>query len=183
MNKKVITEEIFEIENFLTPIECDEFLDRFENETFEEAKVNIDGNQIMRKSIRNNDRILFFDNNLAEEMWSKVSSFVPEELGLYKSIGLNEMFRVYKYSAGQRFKMHMDGSYKRNEREQSFYSFLIYLNEDFSGGETEFRKLGIVEPKKGNALVFRHHNRHEGKEVKSGKKYVLRTDIMFKIKE
>ncbi len=179
MTKKEINKEIFIVENFLTVEECSGYLDRFQNESFQEAKVNIDGEQVMFKGIRNNDRILFFDESLAHELWMKIREFVPQELGLYSASGLNEMFRVYKYSKGQRFKMHMDGSYQKSENEQSFYSFLIYLNDDFTGGETEFRKLGVIKPQKGLALVFRHRNRHEGKEVKSGVKYVLRTDIMY----
>lgn len=178
--KRVITDQIFEVENFLTAEECDVFLKRFENNDFEEAKVNIDGEQTMFKSIRNNDRILFFDEGLAEELWYKIKAFLPSELGVYKAVGLNEMFRVYKYSKGQRFKMHMDGAFERNENELSFYSFLIYLNDDFTGGETVFRNIESVQPQKGNALVFRHKNRHEGKEVVSGIKYVLRTDVMFR---
>jgi len=89
------------------------------------------------------------------------------------------MFRIYKYSSGQRFKMHRDGSYIRNENEKSFYTFLIYLNDDFEGGETEFENLFTVAPKKGSALVFYHPLRHEGKTLISGLKYVLRTDIMY----
>jgi hypothetical protein len=54
------------------------------------------------------------------------------------------MFRVYKYLPGQQFKMHRDGSYERNENEKSFYTFLIYLNDDFEGGETEFENLFTV---------------------------------------
>ncbi len=76
--------------------------------------------------------------------------------------------------------MHIDGSYRRNLEEQSFYSFLIYLNDDFEGGETAFRNIGTVKPKKGTALVFRHRLRHEGKELISGVKYVLRTDVMYR---
>ncbi|WP_255405155.1 2OG-Fe(II) oxygenase [Tenacibaculum sp. MAR_2010_89] len=90
------------------------------------------------------------------------------------------MFRVYKYSSGQRFKMHIDGSFKRNLNEESLFSFLIYLNDDFEGGETEFRKLFTISPKKGTALVFKHRLMHEGKEIISGIKYILRTDIMYK---
>jgi prolyl 4-hydroxylase len=73
----------------------------------------------------------------------------------------------------------IDGSYSRNENEKSFYTFLIYLNDDFEGGETEFGNLFTVTPIKGSALVFYHPLRHEGKTLISGLKYVLRTDVMY----
>ena len=58
---------------------------------------------------------------------------------------------------------------------------MIYLNDNFKGGETKFNDL-VVAPKKGSALVFYHYLVHEGTEVIEGIKYVLRTDIMFRLK-
>lgn len=91
------------------------------------------------------------------------------------------MFRIYKYDVGQRFKMHRDGSYNRNDKECSFFSFLIYLNNDFEGGETYFEEGTTIIPKQGDALLFHHPLRHEGRPIISGTKYVLRTDIMYKL--
>ncbi len=180
MKKIALHEEAFLIEDFLSAEESENYLSTYKAIEFEEAKINIGGEQVMSKGIRNNDRYLFFDESLAIDFWNRMRVFTPEKVGFYKSIGLNEMFRVYKYAKGQRFKMHRDGSYKRNLNEESMYSFLIYLNDDFEGGETAFRKLFTVAPKKGTALVFRHRLRHEGKEIISGEKYVLRTDVMYK---
>lgn len=180
MKKKELHEEVFVVEDFLSEEECFENLLKFQAAEFEEAKISIQGNQVMNKNVRNNDRFIFFDKSLANTLWNQVKEFLPKRIGFYESLELNEMFRVYKYTQGQRFKMHIDGSYKRNLNEESLYSFLIYLNDDFEGGETEFRKLFKVLPKRGMALIFRHRLRHEGKEVTSGVKYVLRTDIMYK---
>lgn len=180
MKKVALHDEVFLVEDFLSEEECFEYLLKYQAQEFEEAKVAVDGNQVMNKGIRNNDRLLFFDKDLAVEFWNRIQTFIPEKVGFYEPIGLNEMFRVYKYTKGQRFKMHIDGSFKRDLNEESMYSFLIYLNDDFEGGATEFRKLFTVEAKKGMALLFRHRLRHEGKEVLSGVKYVLRTDVMFR---
>jgi len=182
MKKITLHPEVFLIENFLSAQECDGYVDKYKNEPFEEAKVSVHGQQVMNKGVRNNDRLLLFDHDLADHLWHKIKEFVPYDLGAYEALGLNEMFRVYKYSPGQRFRMHRDGTYHRNENECSFYSFLIYLNDDFKGGETAFRKLQTILPKKGMALVFRHPHRHEGKELLEGVKYVLRTDIMYRLK-
>ncbi|WP_294315371.1 2OG-Fe(II) oxygenase [uncultured Chryseobacterium sp.] len=179
MEKTILHQEIFLIENFLTNEECDHYIDLIKDKVFEEAKINMQGRQVMSKGIRNNDRLMVFDNKLAENLFRRAARFLPQTHGTYKVSGFNEMFRIYKYSPGQRFKMHRDGSYIRNEHERSFYTFLIYLNDDFEGGETEFEGLFTVAPKKGSALVFYHPFRHEGKTLISGLKYVLRTDIMY----
>ncbi len=79
---------------------------------------------------------MIFDNNLAENLFQRAVEFLPQIYENDEVSGFNEMFRIYKYSPGQQFKMYHDGSYIRNENEKSFYVFLIYLNDDFEGGET-----------------------------------------------
>ncbi|MGH1518533.1 prolyl hydroxylase family protein [Chryseobacterium sp. JK1] len=181
MEKTELHPQIFLIESFLTDTECDQYISLSQEKVFEEAKINAFGRQLMNKGIRNNDRLMIFDSNMAEELFEKAAAFLPKEHEAYRLRGFNEMFRVYKYAPGQQFKMHRDGSYIRNENEKSFYTFLIYLNDDFEGGETEFENLFTVAPKKGTALVFYHPLRHEGKTLISGLKYVLRTDVMYSL--
>jgi prolyl 4-hydroxylase len=55
---------------------------------------------------------------------------------------------------------------------------MIYLNEGYDGGETRFESLSVVG-KLGMARVFEHELLHEGAEVASGVKYVLRSDVMY----
>jgi hypothetical protein len=179
MEKIELHPQIFLIEDFLTETECDQYINLSQEKVFEEAKINVFGRQHMNKGVRNNDRLMIFDETMAEDLFKKASEFLPKEHDGYQLLNFNEMLRVYRYASGQRFKMHRDGSYIRNEREKSFYTFMIYLNDDFEGGETEFENLFTVAPKKGTALIFHHPLRHEGKTLTSGQKYVLRTDIMY----
>ena len=82
---------------------------------------------------------------------------------------------------GQQFKVHPDGHFKRNDDEVSMVTMLIYLNEDFIGGETEFvMPWKAIPPKTGKLLLFRHNQLHKGNPVPQGIKYVLRTDVMYK---
>jgi hypothetical protein len=76
----------------------------------------------------------------------------------------------------------MDGGYERDHNEQSFFTFMIYLNEGFSGGETRFAVVPekSIVPETGMALLFQHHIIHKGCEVKSGITYVIRTDLMYR---
>lgn len=66
---------------------------------------------------------------------------------------------------------------------RSVFTVITYLNEDFTGGVTKFiedEKCVEIVPRIGNAVVFNHDILHEGAEVLSGSKYILRTDIMFR---
>ena len=74
----------------------------------------------------------------------------------------------------------------RENGERSQFTFMVYLNDGFGGGGTSFadprRRLFdafTVVPKKGSALFFYHHLDHRGDEVTSGRKYVLRSDVMY----
>lgn len=120
---------------------------------------------------------MYTDSEMADSYWKRLTPFCPEELEGHMAIGLNEQFRFYKYESDQRFKRHIDGRFQRNELEESRITFMIYLNEDFEGGETAFDEV-TIHPKTGMALCFIHEQKHEGCPVPAGIKYVLRSDVM-----
>ena len=65
--------------------------------------------------------------------------------------------------------------------EQSMLTFMLYLNGGFEGGATSFQGGLSIKPEAGMILVFRHALYHEGAAVVSGRKYVLRSDVMFSL--
>ena len=181
MEKLVLHPNVFILEDFLTKTECLHFINVGEKAGFEAAKVQVGGaQQSLITGIRNNERVEYNNQRLADELWKRFETFAPV-LQDHQAVGLNEMFRFYKYTPGQRFKMHRDGNFTRNTQERSFYTFLMYLNDDFDGGGTEFKDLFTVSPKQGSLLVFFHPLKHEGKILTAGTKYVLRSDIMYRL--
>jgi len=177
---KKLEDYIYVVDDFLSHEECDRLIAKSEKMGYKAAKVNLRGRQVLMTTVRNNLRVMFKDEAYAAALWEKIKAHVPAQMGYNHAFGLNEMLRFYKYEIGHRFKMHRDGSYRRNETEASQYSFLIYLNDDFRGGETVFWSGTTIRPKKGSALLFLHGLRHEGALLTNGTKYVLRTDIMYK---
>ncbi|MDJ0366019.1 2OG-Fe(II) oxygenase [Hymenobacter sp. H14-R3] len=101
-------------------------------------------------------------------------------MGNSTACGLNELFRFYRYQRGHKFKGHYDESYARNAHEASYFTFMVYLNDNFQGGDTTFRGVRI-RPRQGMALIFLHSLYHEGSEVTQGVKYVLRLDVMYRL--
>ncbi len=173
------TETIWTIENFLSREECAEMIRLSEALGYEEAEVSLPGGARMMKGLRNNYRLLYQDVALPDRYWQKLKDYCPQVLDTSRAVGLNEQFRFYKYALDQRFKRHIDGRFRRNEQEESRITFMIYLNEDFEGGETSFDEVSIT-PKTGSALCFIHEQKHEGCPVKQGIKYVLRSDVMYR---
>jgi len=175
-----VADSIFTVEDFLTRQQCLEKIVLSEGVGYEPAKVNTASGSKVRPDIRNNNRAFYKSEELAQQLWGKLQSFVPARLGNSSALGLNELFRFYRYQRGHQFKGHFDESYVRNEREASYFTFMVYLNDNFQGGDTTFRKLRI-QPRQGMALVFLHSLYHEGSEVTQGVKYVLRTDVMYRL--
>jgi predicted 2-oxoglutarate/Fe(II)-dependent dioxygenase YbiX len=169
------------VPNFLTQEECVGFIEFGETQGFEEALVNTKAKgQVMMKDMRNNDRHVFQARDLATQLWPLVQEYVPNDVEEWTAKGLNEQFRIYRYKDGQEFKVHRDGAFKRDETEHSKISVIIYLNEGFEGGETEFvMPHEVIEPLAGTLLMFAHGQLHKGNPVPEGTKYVLRTDVMY----
>ncbi|MGK0364552.1 MAG: putative 2-oxoglutarate/Fe(II)-dependent dioxygenase YbiX [Saprospiraceae bacterium] len=179
MKVRYHTKTIWTIDNFLTKQECENLILFSEQKGYDEAKVSLSGGAKMIKGIRNNYRLMYQNKNLADKFWEILKDSCPAEIEENKARGLNEQFRFYKYESSQRFKRHIDGRFKQNDKEESRITFMIYLNDDFEGGETKFDNVTIL-PKTGTALCFIHEQKHEGCPVTEGVKYVIRTDVMYR---
>jgi predicted 2-oxoglutarate/Fe(II)-dependent dioxygenase YbiX len=169
------------IPDFFTKEECVGFVNFAEKEGFEEALVNTRAKgQVMMKEMRDNDRHVWQARDLATQLWPLLKEHIPQDVDGWRPIGLNEQFRIYRYKDGQQFKTHPDGAFKRNDHEHSKITVIVYLNDDFEGGETEFvMPHEIIEPKAGTLLLFAHGQLHKGNPVPKGTKYVFRTDVMY----
>jgi len=91
-----------------------------------------------------------------------------------------ELLQILRYDPGQEYRPHLDAvAGLGNQRE---WTLLVWLNDDYQGGETCFPELGITaKGKAGDALVFRNAGRdgdpdmrmrHAGAPVTSGTKWL-----------
>ena len=95
-------------------------------------------------------------------------------------VSQGEPLQVLRYSAGQEYKPHFDAIDQTEN--QRVLTFLVYLNDDFQGGETEFLSTGLkVKGGKGDGLLFRNadqsgqpdlNSRHAGLPPTGGIKYL-----------
>ena len=102
-----------------------------------------------------------------------------------------EPSEVLNYSQGEQYRLHVDFFHPSvphfakiiRECGQRTRTLLIYLNEDYIGGETEFPKLGIkFRGRRGEALLFENVNAagdgdmltaHAGTPVTAGHKWLF----------
>lgn len=91
-----------------------------------------------------------------------------------------EPLQVLRYRPGQQYKPHFDAIDGADN--QRILTFLVYLNEDYAGGETRFEANGLeVKGRKGDGLLFRNadasgkadpRSRHAGLPVTEGEKFL-----------
>jgi len=173
---------IFEIPNILTETECNQWIGRIRSTGTEPAPINTVRGVEINAQIRNNRRVIFDDAEWANDLFNRVKGRVPQEIHGMILAGVNERLRCYEYLPGHRFAPHSDGAFIRNEDERSWYTYIIYLNEGFEGGETIFfvEPEVVIRPRTGAGLFFQHPIIHEGALVTSGIKYAARTDLMYR---
>lgn len=172
-----------------TPAECESILDGVAGAEWLAATVNRAEGRAVDAHLRDNTVAVVRDASLAADLFRRVRPHVPErmstELG---SRGRTELdvagvflpVRVYRYEVGQHFGLHQDQSYFGPAGEVSLLTLLVYLNEGFEGGETEFPEQGrTIAPSTGTALLFQHRVLHAGNRVLAGTKYVLRSDVLY----
>lgn len=179
-------DRVVQIHDFLSSEECAIPIKRSEKLRYEPGTVA----DVVIEDVRNNERVIIDDPSLALDMFRRAAPMLPAVIEGQQLVGFNERWRFYRYELGQTFKPHRDGTYMRmNAWEESQMTFMIYLNDVVSGGETRFfsdmerafKRIPYlsIQPKEGMALVFLHSLWHEGAVVHSGRKYVLRTDVMY----
>jgi len=178
----------FVLYNVFSKEECDDLIELSEKGGYEPALVNIGGGmQRLMTDVRNNDRFILDDEVRAQEYFERIKRYLPTNWKGWEVVGLNERLRFLRYDPGQKFEPHMDGCYMRESGdragETSFITIQIYLNEGYQGGSTTFlrgSKRFEYVPKTGSVLIFQHRLLHEGSELVKGRKYTIRTDVMYR---
>ena len=142
---------ICEIDNILTKRECTEIIDASSACNFQDMGRKYDPNKD-----RNNSRLLVLDPDLAKYLWSQIEAVLLRVIrdnditlcplgfdvlrGNWEFCGLNEGIRMNKYSskANEYFALHKDAQYCPSGDRRSIFSLILYLNDSFRGGETNF---------------------------------------------
>jgi len=171
---------VFCVDGVLSAPECEQLVGTTEATGYESAPITTPWGFQMRPEIRNNTRVMVDDHDRAAWLWERLDRFIPGKILRLRAVGLNERFRYYRYYPGQYFEWHRDGAYRRSDHEVSMLTLMVYLNDDFEGGQTEFEHAEPVRPQRGRALVFEHGFCHRGAPVEVGTKYVMRTDVMYR---
>ena len=156
---------IKEIPNYLTENECSMLIGLGESGQLDSGRVS------------NNK----FGYRKAKVTWLKTYSSLVEKIknGVAEITGFpvenQEDFHFVKYNTDGEYKVHTDGKDRPK-------TALVYLNDGFIGGETEFPKLNmIIKPETGKLVIWDNtledgsgdpNSLHAGLPVIAGTKYI-----------
>ena len=94
--------------------------------------------------------------------------------GIIDSCYNNSPYQIIKYNPGDEYPKHYDGPTKTGRH----ISVILYLNDDYAGGELHFPLHDItIKPKKGQMIMFpsNYAYQHCALPVQSGTKYAIVT--------
>jgi len=197
-----------EYPGFLTKEQCKELINYFTDPNraaqgkmvLKRAEVDDNVNGGSKQDPSRKAELLFFKRDGAVSKkygLAKLCNHINSDFGnqaIYNVKNL-EGWQFIKYDVGGEYIPHHDFDVDLNNRHNKIRlaisgglrlkSIIIYLNDDFEGGETEFTKLDLkIKPETGKLLIWEnvHENRklnrdtlHAGLSVTKGTKYVLIT--------
>jgi len=203
----------FQIFNALTKDECKKLINISEQLGFlPDAAVSLP------RSVRHNDSLTWIvDEKTDAIIWQRIAHLMDDRQAIFaesKALGINARFRFYRYNPKDYFKPHSDGAWpgSRIINDQlvanaypdrySQMTFLLFLSDDFQGGETRFlvnaddptkpatrndkvKNVDIRTPA-GGILCFPHgmhplHCIHSSVPITDGVKYIIRSDVLFEL--
>jgi prolyl 4-hydroxylase len=175
--------QLLRLDSFLSPSECAE-ITRIAKTKLRPSTITVSkGYEGFRTSTTCD--LPYLNEPAADSLDRKVINC----LGL--GVGENEVIQAQHYDIGQQFKAHTDyfepgaEEYKQHAktRGQRTWTFMVYLNEECDGGETEFCRLGLkVRPKTGTALIWNNlyadgcpnpDTIHQSHPITAGEKMVI----------
>ena len=173
------------IPNVLTPEECQQIIREGEQKGFLPASLYTDKAGVEHFSeLRKSYRCIIDSIPFAQMLWNRLEPFIPKRLSDgWEVKGINERLRLLRYTKGDEFLPHTDGTYQNAASHMSKITILIYLNTGYKGGFTNFKNnqgsWTAILPEVGMVAIQDQGLLHCVPPLEEGTKYVLRTEVMY----
>ncbi len=198
----------FQLLNVLSDEEADRIV-----EIAEQLGFHPDAPVSLPHDVRHNDNLNWVVSDTIDGVfWERCRELLTDRVGEQVAVGISARFRFYRYGFGDYFSPHTDGAWPGSRVEDgvliadaygdrySQYSFLVFLNDGYEGGRTQFLvskqdpgkpardrdDVAVVNVRtpKGAVLCFPHgthpqHCVHASEEITQGTKYIIRTDVLY----
>ncbi|MDQ3982406.1 MAG: 2OG-Fe(II) oxygenase [Actinomycetota bacterium] len=189
LTRHPVDDDIFIIDHFLTPAECEEILAELDvvlwrrSLTYERQPDDSYKNVLAETRISETAHQDFFNAELVE-LLEDVEGRLEAACGIDRAD--LEWWQATRYRPGGLFDYHLDAGYWDDHYAgDRILTFLLYLDAPEAGGATHFRARNVeIEPQAGRLLVWRklfddgtpnHQMIHSGSPVVAGEKTILVT--------
>lgn len=174
------------VENFASPKMCDWLIEQAKPYR-KAASVRITATGEVRKSDSRTNTVTAFEpfkmNMILAILRLRISALTGLSAGM-------EIMNILHYTVGQQYEPHFDfiaasdmDAVRLTQGTQRVLTFLLYLNDEYEGGETRFPRISWqYKGQKGDALFFWNVDKqgqpdqmtlHEGSAPTKGEKWVL----------
>ena len=149
--------KIYEYPNMITDEQCDEIISLAKPLIRPSTVIGEGGENVPDKVFRtSHNTFIPRSHKVVQNIYTKLSKIIGIDSDHF------EQLQVVRYEPGQQYKAHWDACWEDHKcgefmkmGGQRYATFLLYLNDDFEGGETGFPKRNIkVKPEKGKAALF-----------------------------
>jgi prolyl 4-hydroxylase len=186
-----------EIPHFLTESQCDKLI---KSATGHLINSNVANQTDQKLNILNDKQTRISEQAWIEDKDNSIAKLISKKVAKMTNTDIldQEPLQVVKYKPGGFFSGHYDSfdpeKTKTVPQEAIKYSgyryatILVYLNDNYTGGETFFPKLNkVVKPEKGKAVIFynikngkiNESSYHGGNTVHTGEKWICNKWIQF----
>jgi hypothetical protein len=170
MEIRKVTEDIWEIENLLFEEEVEYLLSvarTSENPSWYSEEQSQDwSGRVM------NVPLAYGQNSKETEILLKLAGIIEELfINMTKYV---QPYSILRTRTGEFFPYHSDSVTDI----YNVFGLVFYLNDDYTGGELDYKDLNIIiKPKANSMLIHRAHLIHGVKEVTSGTRYAVSSFI------
>ncbi len=145
------TPRVRRIPKLFSSAECD-YLRRLADPRFEASTVNDSQGRMIADPIRTSDGATLhwmIEDPCVHALNRRLAAATATQWDQ------GEAIQILRYKSGQQYRPHFD--FVRASENQRVLTALVWLNDDYDGGETAFIKTGLsVRGRKGDCLIFRN---------------------------
>jgi len=145
--------------------------DAAQGKAFSQKRTNSD--LYLSEQAHNNEELRKINNRFFETTFAATRAYI-ELMGIDEEAYFVEGFNLLKYQGGQEYTAHYDGDTISGRS----ISPILYLNDDYEGGELEFVNFNLkIKPEAGSLYLFpaNYPYRHIAHPVTNGTKYAIVT--------
>lgn len=142
--------DIIRFQDLLSPAECDHLISAADGFLAPAVVVDPASGKMISHPIRTSDGAI-----IGPTRETLVIQAINRRLAAISStqVAQGEPLSILRYAPGQQYRLHSDAL--PGAANQRIATVLVYLNDGFGGGETDFPAVGVtVSPRRGDAILF-----------------------------